>query len=116
MLAFGPTESEIAAAHSQKVELVSSMLRTGGAVKIKALGTSMLPTIWPGDILVIESISHDQLVCGELLAVRVQNEIRVHRLLEKTAPDWITRGDSMPQNDPAISPNDVLGRVSEIRR
>jgi Peptidase S24-like len=107
---------EILAVHAQKSELVSQVLLANGTARIRALGTSMLPTIWPGDILVIEPISHDRLVHGDVIAVKTLRGIRVHRLINKDGWDWITHGDAMPQNDPAISPEQVLGRVSEIRR
>jgi len=116
MLASGPTIPEVVAVHAQKRELVSQVLLSNGTVRIRALGTSMLPTIWPGDILVIEPISHDRLVHGDVIAVKTLRGVRVHRLVNKDGWDWITRGDAMPQNDPAISPEHVLGRVSEIRR
>jgi len=116
MEAFDSLKVETPTAHSQKVEMVSSALRTTGAVRIKALGTSMLPTIWPGDILVIEAVPRHQLVCGEIVAVQTPDGIRAHRLVANNEPHWITRGDAMPQSDPAVSFEDVMGRVSEIQR
>ena len=110
-----PTTSETAD-HTQKLQLVSGILYSTGTVKIKAFGTSMLPTIWPGDVLVIEAIPQDKLVCSELVAVETPDGLRVHRLLSKDESHWITRGDAMPQDDPPISPEEILGRVSEIRR
>lgn len=116
MQAPGSSTTETAEAHAQKLEAVTSLLRTAGAVRLKALGTSMLPTIWPGDILVIATTPHQKLVCGNLIAVCTRDRIRVHRLLSKAGLHWITRGDSMPQNDPPIAPADVMGTVFEIWR
>lgn len=76
----------------------------------------MLPTIWPGDVLLIASRHEDQFACGDLVLVKRQGGIVIHRLVGKDGAQWITRGDAMPQNDPAVSPGDVLGGVSEIHR
>lgn len=39
-----------------------------------------------------------------------------HRLLADAGTPWITRGDAMPQNDPAAEAGDLLGRVVRIER
>lgn len=111
-----PAPAEASATQEQKRELVLQALVSSGTARFRALGSSMLPTIWPGDVLEIEATPRDNLVCGDLIAVHTTGGIRVHRLLRTNQPYWITRGDAMPQDDPAISPQDVLGRVSEIRR
>lgn len=98
-----------------KLELATSVLRSGGRIRIKALGTSMLPSIWPGDILLIESTLTDEFTHGDVVLVKREKSILIHRLVNKNGPQWITRGDAMPQNDPPASPADILGKVSEIR-
>ncbi|MGD0179839.1 MAG: hypothetical protein ABSC15_08500 [Terriglobales bacterium] len=40
----------------------------------------------------------------------------IHRLMEKRESGWITRGDSLPQNDPPVEEIQVLGKVSTIHR
>jgi signal peptidase len=112
----GPTSAELAAALVQKSELVSQILLSKRTARIRALGTSMLPAIWPGDILVIEPTPLHQLVPGDVIAVRTLSGVRVHRLVNMSGLDWVMRGDAMPQNDPPISSDHVLGRVSEIQR
>jgi len=99
----------------QKIELAAMLLRSGSAVRIRAFGTSMLPTIWPGDVLLIERRALDQLKCGDLVLVKQEEGIRVHRLLSNSGAHWMTRGDAMPQDDPPLRPTEILGRVAEIR-
>jgi hypothetical protein len=55
-------------------------------------------------------------VRGDLIAVRANDGIRAHRLLNTIGSHWITRGDAMPQDDPAICPEQVLGVVSHLWR
>lgn len=109
-------QSDAAAREEQKLELAQAVLRAGNTIQIRAFGTSMLPTIWPGDVLAIESASLNGFACGDLVLIETQNGIRVHRLIEKSDSCCVTRGDAMPQDDPEIKPDQVLGRVLEIYR
>ena len=103
-----------------KLGLAAEMLRCRGTVYLKAWGTSMLPSVWPGDLLTIQSAAHDGLFPGDIVLVLRNNRFFVHRLVEvrgsKDCASWITRGDAVPQNDPPATTCEVLGRVASIRR
>lgn len=99
-----------------KIELATEILRSGGSIRVKALGTSMLPTIWPGDILQIERKPWDELAVGDVVLVKREKRVVIHRLVGSSGRRWVTRGDAMPQDDPPVAPDDVLGRVSQIER
>ena len=99
-----------------KLELATELLRAGGMIRIKARGTSMLPTIWPGDMVHIESKTGGELVVGDIVLVQQEKHVLIHRLMSTDGVQWITRGDAVPQNDPPIMPTDVLGRVTQIQR
>jgi signal peptidase I len=107
---------ESATLEGHKLELAAMLLRSGGGIRVRAFGTSMLPTIWPGDILLIQSTFPDELAPGDVVLVKGEKSILIHRLVKSNGPDWITRGDAMTHNDPAVAPADVLGRVSRIHR
>jgi signal peptidase I len=103
-----------------KLGLVAEMLRGRGTVRLKAWGVSMLPSLWPGDLLTIQSATHDEVVPGDIVLVMRDNRFRVHRLAERQQDQdyvsWITRGDAMPHNDPPVAASELLGRVSGVRR
>ena len=99
-----------------KLELATEVLRSGGAIRLQALGTSMLPSVWPGDVLSIEPAPGKDLVLGDIVLAVRDGRFFVHRLIEKRDCEWITRGDSLPQNDPPLTGAQVLGRVSLIHR
>jgi hypothetical protein len=103
-----------------KLGLAAEMLRGQGTVELRAWGTSMLPSVWPGDLLTIQSVAHDKAVPGEIVLVLRDNRFFVHRLVEKRRGEnclsWITRGDAMPHNDPPAAAFELLGRVAGIRR
>jgi SOS-response transcriptional repressor LexA len=103
-----------------KLALAAELLRSLGTVTMRAWGTSMLPALWPGDLLTIQSALHDEVVPGDIVLVMRENRFFVHRLIEKRKVRdrcrWITRGDAMPQYDPPATELELLGRVTGIRR
>jgi signal peptidase I len=99
-----------------KLELAADLLRAGGEIRLQALGTSMLPAIRPGDLLTIEGKSVGQFVCGDIVLVARDNRFFIHRLIEQSNSRWLTRGDSLPQNDAPVASSQVLGKVSVIHR
>jgi hypothetical protein len=109
-----PFATEIRADH--KLDLAVEVLRSGGAIRLQALGTSMLPTIWPGDVLTIENKAGEESIPGDIVLVARDQRFFIHRLIEKRHSQCVTRGDSMPQNDAPIAEAEVLGRVSAIHR
>ena len=80
----------------------------------------MLPAVWPGDLLTVQSVAADEVVPGDIVLALLDNRFLVHRLVEKRQTrdcfSWITRGDAMPDNDPPAAASELLGRVASIRR
>lgn len=101
-----------------KIELAAELLRKGEAIQLKAHGTSMLPAIWPGDVLTIEHRSDMSIAVGEIVVSAIDDRIFIHRLLRRdlASEEWITRGDCLEHDDPAIREAQIIGRVIEIRR
>lgn len=103
-----------------KLGLAAEMLRHHGTVRLKAWGTSMLPSLWPGDLLTIQSAAYDEVVPGDIVLVMRDNRFFVHRIVETRRDgdciSWITRGDAMPQSDPPTAASELLGRVVGISR
>jgi hypothetical protein len=104
------------AREDHKLDLAAEILGSGGAIRLQALGTSMLPSIWPGDVLSIESKAREEIVPGHIVLVARDRRFFVHRLIEKRNSQWITRGDSLSQNDAPATEVQVLGKVSTIHR
>jgi hypothetical protein len=109
-----PVMKEVHEGH--KLELAVEVLNSGGAIRLEALGTSMLPSIWPGDILTIEHRPGKEMVAGDIVLVARDRRFFVHRLIAKHSSRWITRGDCLPQNDESVAEVQVLGKVSLIDR
>jgi signal peptidase I len=100
--------------------LAAEALRSWGVLKLCATGVSMLPTLWPGDILTVQSASPEQVELGEIVLYMRQNRFFVHRIVRKDItrdePAVVTRGDCMSENDPAVGRCELLGKIVQVKR
>jgi len=100
-----------------QMELAAEALSGGREVRLCVRGSSMLPALWPGDILTIVRTCCRDAVCGDIVLVR-RNV--VHRLIQKENCDGrtrlITRGDAVSESDPPVAESELLGRVATIQR
>ena len=80
----------------------------------------MLPSLWPGDLLTIESHESEQVEPGEIVLYMRGGRFFIHRVvgrgLDAKGTFLITRGDCMAENDPPVSSSELLGRITEIQR
>jgi signal peptidase I len=106
----------IQAREDGKLSLACEVLRSGGSLLLQALGTSMLPCIWPGDILTLQPNPEDDIRIGEVVLFTREGRFFVHRVVSKGESGWITRGDAVPQNDPPVARTELLARVTSIQR
>jgi hypothetical protein len=107
--------------------LVADVLRGSGHlrlrqdVRLRVHGESMLPTLWPGDVVEIESCTVQDVRPGEIVLALREDRLILHRLVAPcTQNGFLLRGDSMPGSDPQYPPEALLGRlvrsVDERRR
>jgi len=102
--------------HAAKCELASEVLRTSGRLRLQVNGWSMLPTIWPGDTLQLERARREELSAGDIVLFHRDRRLFAHRIVATAADMVTTRGDAMPQSDPTLAEDQVLGRVAYIVR
>jgi signal peptidase I len=103
-----------------KCELAGEVLRSSGRLRLRASGHSMLPSIWPGDVLVIEQAGSEHVADGDIVVFRRGRSFVAHRVVAKCAVQEDstiqTRGDAMAQPDAPVQEQDLLGKVSFIIR
>jgi signal peptidase I len=103
---------------TQRQELVLEVLRKKGSVSIAATGTSMLPGIWPGDLLRIELAVPSAVTRGDIVVFERDDRLFIHRVqqVHRGAGEisWMTRGDSLTYSDPPFTGSALLGRVTTI--
>jgi len=110
-------------------ELAGEVVRRFGRVRVRVTGTSMIPAIWPGDVVVVERRDVGGIELGEIvLAVRAGRLI-AHRVVggEKAAAQKhgathtvarsiLLRGDAQISADLPLRAEEVLGAVVAIER
>ena len=115
-----PDPAALEIAHAAKCELAEKTLRLFGSLHLRVTGFSMLPSVWPGDLLLIRRQQMEQIHPGDIVLFAWHGRLIAHRVVFKTddleAPSLITRGDALPSQDAPISPAQLLGKVSGILR
>lgn len=101
--------------------LASQILRTGIKVKFRARGQSMYPFIRDGSILSIEPLCNTLPRKGEVIfcwySTQTAEIVLVHRFLRYLPDGRVqTRGDHLPEADPPLPVEQVLGRVSRVEQ
>ena len=100
--------------------LAAEVVRSFGGLRLRVLGTSMAPSILPGDLVSIQRATLDEISRGEIVLFSRDGRLFVHRVVSvapaPNAPCLITRGDRLRNDDPPVSPSEFLGRVLSIER
>jgi hypothetical protein len=115
-------EPDVQFCEADKQNLVAEVLRTGGKVRLAARGHSMLPTLWPGDLLTVQVTPFEQLCPGDVVLYQRWERFFIHRVLRKQCgtesdrPSLVTRGDSMTGSDACVLPEELLGKVVSVER
>jgi len=92
------------------------LLSEGKTIRIKAHGYSMYPAIKPGSLILIEPLnSKGRPVPGEIVAIKRENGLVVHRIKRRIVKDgdtwYIARGDSNSHSDRPVKIDKIVGRV-----
>jgi len=108
------------AGDQSRCSLAAEALRSWGTLKVRARGVSMLPTLWPGDILTVQSVRPEQVEPGEIVLYMRQDRFFIHRIvstdLRRDKAFLVARGDCMFEDDPAVDRSELLGKIVEVRR
>jgi signal peptidase I len=102
--------------HSIVKNISLTLLSEGKTIRIKAHGYSMYPCIKPGSLILIEPLSVKGLPHpGEIIAIRRESGLIVHRLAKITTTNGVTmyiaRGDSNAHADDPVKINMIAGRI-----
>src|SRR6202163_1814360 len=94
---------------AERSALVADALRRfGQSVRLRVHGESMLPALWPGDVVEIAGCSLEDVRPGEIVLARRDGRLFLHRLVGRfdgpsTPNGFLLRGDSMPAPDPQFA-------------
>jgi hypothetical protein len=93
-------------------------LRDGlpGPTRMRVRGGSMVPTLRPGDELLVAPVTARALRLGDWVLVRGAQGGFVHRYVGRRGDQLLTKGDAHRALDPSWPPEAVMGRVVEVTR
>ncbi|MGA8806230.1 MAG: S24/S26 family peptidase [Thermoanaerobaculia bacterium] len=94
------------------------LLAAGHTARFRASGDSMHPVIRSGDYLEIAPCHVSQLRIGDVILAKTERGLTAHRVVRIRAEDRIRitmRGDNALRSDRSIGPEDVVGRVENVR-
>ncbi len=101
-------------------ELAAEVLRSSGKLRLRVTGASMLPSIWPGDVLCVRRFEPELAMPGEVILCRREGRLVAHRVMQRVVRQdgvhWVLRGDSVSGNDTPIVAENLLGTVVAIER
>ncbi len=106
--------------HDTRLDLAAEVLHRFGEVRFIAHGSSMVPSIYPGDLLTVRSHAAAEARRGEIVFFLLGGRPFVHRVMrkwpERNRIAFATRGDALPKEDPSVDASQLLGRVTAIQR
>ena len=98
-------------------ELVAEMADRFGKVCLKVTGASMIPAVWPGDVLTIHRCRDKaELKPGQIVLYKREGNLVAHRIICVRGDLLTTRGDSRQYDDPPIRESDIVGHVVRVMR
>lgn len=101
---------------SAKCALAAEVLRESGTLRLRATGSSMLPSIWPGDVLNIQKREMKEIAVGETAVFFPSGHVTAHRVVSHSGNFIVTQGDTVPQPDPPVTAENLVGVVVSIER
>jgi len=103
-----------------KCELAGEVARTFGEVRLRVLGTSMVPSLHPGDFISIQPSGLSEIEQGDIAVYSREGRLIAHRVVARAGspeqPLLMLRGDRLRRNDSPVCSSELLGRVHFIER
>ncbi|MES2937493.1 MAG: S24/S26 family peptidase [Pseudomonadota bacterium] len=94
-----------------RTELAAQVLRQRGRLPLRVNGTSMLPSVLPGDVVFVRHGGADAARCGDLVLFQREQRLYVHRVIGRQGADLVTQGDANPRPDDQVQASEFLGTV-----
>lgn len=96
--------------------MIDRFLKSESHIKIKSFGNSMTPILLDEDIVYFKKAKFSQIKTNDIITVKKLNKLFTHRIIYKTNKYLITKGDNNIISDGRIYPNQIVGRLYQIKR
>jgi len=99
-------------------DLAAEIAGVFGSVRLRVSGTSMAPTLCPGELVSVEKTRMTEILPGEIVVFARNGRLIVHRVLSTIQchgeSNLVTRGDRTRKNDAPVSSSEFVGRVTHV--
>lgn len=105
-------------AHALKCEMAREVLSVSGSLRLQVNGWSMLPSVLPGDVLIVQRAASHEVIEGDIVLFGRDSRLFAHRVIGRKfdSSNILTRGDAMTVSDPPVQEKELLGKVTFILR
>ena len=80
-------------------------------------GSSMFPTIFPGDKALVKKVTKEELNLGDIIVWKGEkNDYVSHRIVAIDEKKVITKGDFLNENDSPVLQSQIIGKIVAILR
>jgi hypothetical protein len=111
-----PAPAGAAAMQDAGTALAMEVLDRFGEVRLRVTGTSMVPSVWPGDVVTVRRCLLHHVETGQIVLATRDGRLFVHRALALQPACLLTQGDALAWPDPPVFAHQLLGRVESIDR
>src|SRR3989344_5224599 len=95
---------------------IIKIFKNSKSFRIKSQGLSMIPVLWPGDLIYFSIKKTENLKENDLILAFKNEKLFAHRVIYRTAGYLITKGDNNILCDGRIYPRQVIGTVTKLNR
>ena len=99
-----------------KIALFVELVNRLGEARLRVSGSSMLPSIWAGDVLAVQQCGTRDAHVGDVVVFVRDGRLFAHRVVAEDASSLVTQGDAMLSQDPPVTDAELLGRVVSVSR
>jgi hypothetical protein len=96
--------------------LAAEVLSRFGEVRMRVIGSSMLPSLRPGDVLTIRRCAMSAVESGAIVLFTRDGRLFAHRVAARRNTHLVTRGDALEWQDPPVCQDQFLGQVITLTR
>lgn len=106
-------------AREKLMELAEDLIENEQTVSFWMQGYSMFPTLYPGDLGLVEKCDPASLKSGDIIVFRQNKQLVAHRLMRVTTASekrFILKGDKNNYYDQPVAEQDIIGKLTGVIR
>jgi polysaccharide export outer membrane protein len=99
------------------LNISAGLLQEGYSIEFRATGSSMYPTIKDGEMITVQPVEISNIKTGDIVLYRNRTGVIAHRVIYVKGTDQLLLcGDSSNSFDAPVMPEQILGKVTSIKR